>query len=219
MDANIKGLIRGVSVPNYAEGDLLSPGMNPRGELIVSQGQPELVEIVRQGRTWGSLGSANAALTAVPTTTAGYSIYNNEPANGKCYIIEAVGCVEIITDATQQNSLALFCQNHLRAATTIFADGNVARTSMLGIPYGGAARIATDRAVNDNGWQPHGVSSPGATAFAGAVWRIHEAQLRGLYIVQPLGCFSVAAVKSVATATQLRYFIRWHEAYVNVVTS
>lgn len=220
MDANVFGLIRGVTPPNYAEGDPQKMALNNRGELLVAQALPEMVEIVRQGRTWSSLGVSTAALTAAPTTTGGYSIYNNEPANGKCYVIDAIGCVEIVTDATQQNSLALFAQNHTRAGTAIFADGNVGRSSMLGLAYNGAARIANGvGSLVDNGWNPHTPSSPGATAFAGGVWRTHVENVRGLYIVQPLGIFSIAAVKTVATASQIRYYIRWHEIQLSVLTS
>jgi hypothetical protein len=43
---------------------------------------------------------------------------------------------------------------------------------------------------------------------------VHEAQVRGLYLVPPGGLFSIAAAKTVATASQIQYFIRWHEVQI-----
>ncbi len=213
MLAKIAGRVRGMFAGNYPENrEDEQLVLNNRGDLVVAQSLPPLAEIVRLGESWGVMSAVTAALTAVPSTTAGHSLFNNEPANGKCYIIDSFGTVEVVTDATQQNSLALFAMNSTIGSVAAPTDAALTRTSMVGKAYGGRARTVAGGTVVDNGWQPHGPSAPGATAFAGAVWRVHEAQVGGLYIVQPGGQFNVACAKSVATSSQIRYFIRWHEA-------
>jgi len=216
MLTKIAGLVRGVIAPTYAEGsEDKGLAQNVRGELIVSHGLPELTNLVALGESWGILSAATAALTGVPTTTAGHSLYNNDPK--RVYAIDSFGAVEIVTDATQQNSLALFAMNGRVGSVAAPTDANLTKSSMSGDGYGGRAMSVAGGTVVDNGWQPHGPASPGATAFAGAVWRVHEAQVRGLYLVKYQGQFNVACAKTVATASQIRYFIRWHE--VNVRTS
>lgn len=212
MLVKICGLIRGLVAANYPENDEDKQiVLNNRGDQSIAQGLPELTELVRLGDSWGILSAVTAALTAVPAVTAGHSLFNNEPATGKCYAIDSFGCVEVVTDATQQNSLALFAMNGIVGSVAAPTDANLTKSSMVGKNYGGRSRSVAGGTVVDNGWQPHGPSAPGATAFAGAVWRVHEAQARGLYLVQPGGQFNVAVAKSVATASQIRYFIRWHE--------
>jgi len=219
MLLKIAGRVRGMFAGDYPENredeQLI---INTRGDLAVAQSLPALTELVRLGDSWGIISAATAALTAVPTTTAGHSLYNNEPSNGKVYAIDSFGCVEIVTDATQQNSLALFAMNGTIGSVAAPTDAGLTRSSMVGKSYGGRARTVAGGTVVDNGWQPHGPSAPGATAFAGAVWRVHEANVNGLYLVQPGGQFSIAAAKSVATASQIRYFIRWHEVQLKYKT-
>lgn len=212
--ARVRGLFAG-DYPENREDEQLH--INSRGDTLVAQGLPELTELVRMGDSWGVLSAVTAALTAVPTTTAGHSLFNNEAGKtAKVYAIDSFGCVEVVTDATQQNSLALFAMNGEVGSVNPPTDAALTRSSMIGRKYGGRSRTVAGGTVVDNGWQPHGPSTPGATAFAGAVWRVTEALVRGLYLVQPGGQFNVAAVKTVATASQIRYFIRWHEVRVPV---
>lgn len=191
--------------------------VNARNELLVVQALPALAELVRLGGSYHALSSAVAAKTAVPTTTAGFSLWNGEPdgPNGKSYIIDSFGCVEIVTDATQQNSLALFAMMNKGKQAAPTDDGLVCG-SMVGNTYAGKAKKAVGVTVVNDIWTPHGPSTPGNTAFAGAVWRVTEFNAMGLYIVSPSGQFSIAAAKTVATASQLQYFIRWHEVRIPV---
>jgi hypothetical protein len=211
LDTNTQLLVRATTIPNYQDSSESQAQMNQRGETLVAQGLPELAEVVRQGNSWQVIGAAMAALTAVPTSTAGHSVWNGEADTGKCYFIDSFGCVEIVTDATQQNSLALFAamEPGKVAAPT---DAAITRFSLSGRPINSSAsRTSTGATTTAGSWTPHAPSAPGATAFAGGVWRVHECQVRGLYMVRPGGLFSVHAAKTVATATQLRFFIRWHE--------
>jgi hypothetical protein len=206
------GIVRHNDPAEYDENDAKPETLNSRGDLLVAQSLPALTELVRLGNSWHILGAATAALTAVPTTTAGHSLWNGESDTGKSYLIDSFGTVEIVTDATQQNSIAIFaCMSVGKIAAV--TDAALVKASMSGRPASatlartaaGATTLAADV------WSPHGPSTPANTAFAGAVWRVVEANVNGMYIVRPGGMFSIAAAKTVATASQIRYFIRWHE--------
>jgi hypothetical protein len=213
----IAGRVRGLFAINSTENrEDEQVCMNTRGDMVIAQSLPELTELVRLGNSWHIIGAATAALTAVPTTTAGHSIWNGEPDNGKCYAIDSFGAVEIVTDATQQNSLALFAMMN-KGKITAPTDAALTVGSMSGRQYGGAVKTIAGASVTNDIWTPHGPSTPGATAFAGAVWRVTEFQARGMYLVRPSGMFSIAVAKTVATASQIRYFIRWHEVQLPAV--
>jgi len=211
------GAVRGTTIPNSADSSEDQLTITPRGDLVMAQSLPPLAELVRHGGSWQILGASLAALTAVPTTTAGHSLWNGETGNNaKIYLIDSFGCVEIITDATQQNSLALFAavEPGEFASPT---DAGLTKASLSGRAAGGTNAKTVASATVAGVWTPHGPSAPGATAFAGAVWRVHEFQANGLYMVRPKGLFSIAAAKTVATASQIRYFIRWHEVLLPYV--
>lgn len=218
LDTRNAGLVRGTSVPNHSDDNQDARiAVNNRGEQIVAQGLPPLAEIVRQGGSWQIISAATAALTAVPTTTAGHSLWNGETGpSGKCYVIDSFGCVEIVTDATQQNSLALFAAVEAGAFATPI-DAALTKASLSGRSANATNARTVAGATVAGIWTPHGPSAPGATAFAGAVWRVHEFKADGLYLVRPEGLFSIAAAKTVATASQIRYFIRWHEVLLPYV--
>lgn len=211
-DVTIFGRVRGAVRTLFGAGGA-EPALSDGGELIVAQGLPELTELVKLGNSAHILSAATAALTAVPTTVAGHSLWNG--SDSRSYAIDSFGCVEIVTDATQQNSLAMFAMM-TRGQVAPPVDAGLARGTMSGGGYGGQARTVAGATVEDHVWTPHGPATPGATAFAGAVWRVTEVQARGLYLVPPGGQFNIAAVKSVATASQIRYFIRWHEVQLQL---
>lgn len=189
--------------------------------LILSQladvvGQPNVLvdpeEVMSYGDCWHVLSAATAALTAVPSTTAGHSLWNGEPANGKWYQIDMIAAVEITVDSTQQNSLSLFAMM-TKGAFTAPTDAGLARGSWSGRDnYGGSARTVAGATVVDHVWSPVGPASPANTQLTGSNWRVTEAWVRPRgWFLPPGGLFSVAAVKSVGTASQIRYSIHWRE--------
>lgn len=179
-------------------------------------GQPNALispeEIITYGDCWHILSAVTAALTAVPTTTAGHSLWNGEAAAGKWYEIDSFGTVEVVVDSTQQNQLALFGMM-TKGAFTAPTDAGLSRGTFSGRSnYGGEARTVAGATVVDHVWTPFGPTSPNSAAVAGGVWRVHEANVRGRGLfVPPGGLFSIACAKVAATASQIRYFIRWRE--------
>lgn len=212
--AKIRGLFAD-NAPEAKEDHQLA--INNRGDLIVVQGLPELTELVRMGDSWQvQLAAGLAALTVLPTVTAGLSLWNGEPATGKCYAIDSFGSVEEVVDATQADTTALFALNN-RTPVGAPTDAALTIRSMSGKTYGGKARTVSAGAVTNDGWFPHGAEAqaPLAPAAAGANWKINEAKVRGLYLVPPSGMFSVQAVKAAAAAAaQHFFFIRFHEVQI-----
>jgi len=208
---SLKGRCRVLNVSAFTENAEDVPAMNPRGEFIMVQGLPELAELVRQGNSWWTaLTTGLAAATALPTTTAGLSLWNGDVA-GVEYVIDSFGSVEEVIDATQADETAICsCLN----ITPVTAPVNAALAihSQSGLTYGGKARTVSGATVVNDGWDFHGTTAPLASAVAGANWKVNEVQLRGGKIVKSQGMFSVNAVKAgAAAAAQQFFFIRWHE--------
>jgi hypothetical protein len=213
----IAGRVRGLFAGNYPENrEEEQIHLNPRGDWIVAQGLPELTELVRMGNSWQiNSTTGQAALTALPTTVAGLSIFNAEPAGGKCFAIDSFGSAEEVIDATQTDVTALFAMINKRTSTA--PSGGTAETTWISLSgrvnYSGSAVARRGGTVVNDGWTPHG--TPGAqmaAAAAGANWKVNEALVRGLYLVPPGSSFSVQAVKAAAAAAaQQFFFIRMHE--------
>lgn len=221
MKTEPTGLVRGLSAPNYQEGDDRRTAVNNRGELLVVQALPRLAELVRLGQSWQvKTETAFAALTTEPTTTAALSLFNEEMDTGKAYVIQRVAIWERVVDATQQNQLALFCniQQDASATVTPTATASVTPRGLTGKTYGGSAICAAGATVVSDGWFAHAASSPGSAAVAGGAWRVTETDLDGYYIVRPGGMFSVHVAKIAATATQCHAVIAWHEVQLDCVS-
>lgn len=215
MLIKIAGRVRGLFAGNYPENrEDEQLQLNNRGDQIVVQGLPELTELVRMGNSWQvSSATGLAALTALPTTTAGLSLWNGETGpTAKCYAIDAFGSVEEVVDATQTDSTAIFACNNI---TPVTAPANAALSvrSLSGrSSYGGKARTVAAGTVTNDGWFGHGPTAAMAPVAAGANWKVNETLCKGLYLVPPGGMFNVVAVKAAASAAaQQFYFVRWHE--------
>lgn len=218
INTNMQGLVVGASAPLYAE-DVESPvALSPDGSVLVAQALPELTSIVRLGGSWQAVTTTGqAALTALPTTTAGMSLNNNEPAGStKCYAIDSFGSWEAVVDATQTDVTAIFAL--LNKITSAKASAGTAETSFRSLSaranYGGAGTLIRGATVVNDGWTAHGLEGGGqmAAAAAGAQWKVNSVPARGLYLVPPGGSFSIQAVKAAAAAAaQQFFFIRWHE--------
>lgn len=213
--SKIAGRVRGLYPGNYPENrEDEQFHLNNRGDQIICQGLPELTELVRLGDSWQvQNASGQAALTALPTTTAGLTLWNGEPATGKCYAIDSFGSWEAVIDATQTDQTAVFALNNKSPVTTP-TDAALSIRSLAGkSSYGGRARTLAGGTVTNDGWFPHGTpGSQMAAAVAGANWKVNEVLCRGLYLVPPGGAFSVQAVKAAAAAAaQQFFFVRWHE--------
>lgn len=218
MLIKIAGRVRGLFAGNYPENrEDEQIHVNSRGDMLVAQSMPERTEIVRMGDSWQVMtSSAIAPLTAVPTTTGGLNLWNGEQSNGKTYVIDRVQVSEIVVDATQSNSTAVFAML-VRPPVTAPTDAALTIRSLSGRnSYSGRARTTVNAAVTNDGWFPIGTSAPMAAAAAGSAWKVTDIALNGLYLVPPGGQFCVHAAKAAATAGQIHFSIVWHEVQMIV---
>lgn len=218
MLIKIAGRVRGLFAGNYPENrEDEQIHLNSRGDMIVSQGLPERAELVRLGDSWQVMtSSAIAPLTAVPTTTGGLNLWNGEQSNGKTYVIDRVQVAEIVVDATQSNSTAVFAQL-VRPPVATPTDAALTIRSLSGRnSYSGRARTTVNAAVTNDGWFPIGTSAPMAAAAAGSAWKVTDIPINGLYLVPPGAQFCLHAAKVAATAGQVHFSIVWHEVQMIV---
>lgn len=218
MLIKIAGRVRGFFAGNYAENkEDEQIILNNRGDQSVVQGLPELTELVRLGDSWQmATSTGQAALTAIPSTTAGATLVNNEPANGRCYAIDSFGSWEAVVDATQTDVTAIFAAVGRRTDTAPSGTVELIQTAMSlsgRVNYAGLGTFRRGATVVNNGWFPHSTEGAQmAAAVAGANWKVNECRCRGLYLIPPGGNFSIQAVKAAAAAAaQQFFFMRWHE--------
>lgn len=184
---------------------------NSQGDSCITQAMPPLTEIVRHGDSWQVMGVAYAGLTAIPTTAGRLSLWNGEPGNGKCYVIDSVASTKIIIDTTQlAGGFSTFVQI-IKAPVVAAADAAYVISGMSCKRYGGRARtIATSTTVAAN-WDNVGWSGNPAYVIAGSAWQQVDINLFGKYIVPPGAVFTVNVSEITNTAAKFRSTIRWHE--------
>jgi nucleoid-associated protein YgaU len=213
MLGKILGRIRGAIPSELSPGTDAQIAANARGELLVAAGLPPLAMASIAGQAWqvkNTTGLDN--LTALPTTTAGLSIWNN-PASGAVFIITSFGSSQHVVDATQANHTALFAMMNVAGSMAAPTDAALAIRGLSGqTAYTGQARTLAGGTVTDHGWFPHVAEQTLAPAVAGAKWKVQEAKVDGLYVVKPGGMFSIASVQLAAVTASQFYFIRWIEA-------
>lgn len=212
MLIKIAGRVRGLFAGNYPENrEDEQAHIGNRGELLIAQGMPELTEVVRLGDSWQVKTTTGlTALTALPTTTTGLGLWNGEPANGKCYVIDSVAIDVRVLDATQADTLSVFVMMN-KTPVAAPTDAALAIASLIGKSYGGKARTITNAAVTNDGWFPCGNTPVVGSSAAGSVWKVHDIYLRGFYIIPPQGMFNIHAAAVTGGAAGTFFTIRWHE--------
>jgi hypothetical protein len=211
MLVKIAGRVRGLFAGNYPENrEEEQPHINSRGDQIAVQGLPFLTEIVRLGDSWQILSAAFTGLAALPTTVAGCSLWNGEPASGKCYVIDSVAVFRPIIDVTTIDMMGVFVMNN-KSPIAAPTDAGINPSGLTGKRYGGLMKFVAGATVTNDGWFPAGSSAPVAPAIAGNGWNVHDVPLNGMYIVPPGGQFNLQCVEITNTASAFRAVIRWHE--------
>ena len=185
------------------------------GSLLTTQYGLPYAKWVAEGKGY-QVGEATAvaAVIALPTTTAGLTIQNGEPDNGKWYVVHSVFAqIEASGAAVQTVGLAhCIGMNRVAAATQ-----DVALTSIKPLlggsgPYAGLCIVDLAATVVDDLWKPVGSQISNAVASNGA-GQI-DTFLDGLVILKPKAQYSL---KLVGTATSVtgRLGVRWFEVDAN----
>lgn len=217
--ANLIARVRSLVASLVESGDRPTE-TNPRGEQLVVVGMPDGAEVARMGQTWQVQSAAGlAALAALPTTTAGLSLYNAERDPRMQYVIESFGSLEEVADATQQDETVILAMNNAVASiNTAPADAALVIRSVSGRKVDVLARTVVAGTVVNDGWFAHGPQAPFPSGAGGLIWKLNECYVppgRTPYMVQPGGQFNIVAVKAAAQAAlQHFYFIKFTRVLV-----
>ena len=183
-----------------------------RGNLLVAEELPSLVQLVNEGAVWsGGEATGVAAVTAPPTVTAQISLYNNEEeGSGKSYLILRVYGIVTATPAGLSQFGISHCVHRAKPATKPTAD--IAAASITNMKarvanYEGKAIIDLALTVADDLWKPLGYSI--LNAVTGVGWQL-DIWLDSLVIIPPGGLYSLAAVASTTTVST-RLGFTWAE--------
>lgn len=178
---------------------------------VVVAGLPDMAYQVAKGRAFqvkNATGLDN--LTALPTTTAGLSLWN-APASGVHIVVYSFGSSQHVVDATQENHTALFAMSNVAGSMAVPTDAALAIASLSGTKYAGQARTLAGGTVTDNGWFPHVAEQSTAGAVAGAKWKVQECAPGTCYVIAPGGMFSIVSVQLAAVTASQFYFMRFLE--------
>lgn len=202
--------VRGqASAPAYADLAEELPGMNARGEVLISQAMPERAELVRMGAAFGAAvptGSAFTFVAAWPTTRAELVLWNGEAAGGKTYVIDRVWIANITSQAAAQHYslLAQVAPASLNIAaptdnTAVIRHNLLAKSAA----FNSNARymLANTAFALTNQWFTIGnsVVSPMTTNLGGSM----EVNVFGRYLIPPGGAFCLAGLAGTAAGTAI----------------
>ncbi len=190
--------------------------VNEKGELFAAQGLPPYTEMARKGEGFSVIATvAVAALVVRPSTVAMITLFNNEQAGGKAYIIDRLFSHCLVAGGEAGNSGIWACV-HPSGMTNPGVDiaaSAVNITGPTGKIYGGRAVVGIEETVVDNGWYPWGpsVQQP-PTALPGTLL---EAKVEGRLIIPPQGAISIQVVASVIDET-FTSGLSWHEEAIDL---
>jgi len=204
-------LVRGkvdpvLDLPGGGEGPLVT---NPRGDLSIAQGLPYRAEVVRLRNSYSVVtATAVAPVVALPTTSAQFSMSNNEADGGRSYIIDGFYLV-VVASAAAATPVSLAMMLNTGRSTAVAA--TLTAKGLAGQPYKGSGTFAVGTTVTDEGWFPVGNSGVGATSQLG---HVIENPVDGLFIVPPGGKLSLVAMANTVTTITCRIGVRWHEVQI-----
>jgi len=216
LTSAITAWIRRNFAQDYGEGEGRIQANN-RGDLLVAQALPPKSDLARLGNTWVTAIDTADAFTYVagwPTTRAELVLFNNEPAGGKSYLLDAAFLYGVTSQAAAQPA-TLAGQLVAPGVAAPTDNTSLLITSRSGKPnYGGKARkaIANTAFAVANRWEVLGsVQSPMTTNLGAALY----VELLGGFIVPPQGAFCLAGIAGTAAGTAICGAV-WHEVQTSL---
>lgn len=203
------------SNPNVTSSAGLRPAVGSQtGVQFTSQSGLPYARWVAKGWGWQvteATASPVAVVAALPTTTAGLTLHNLEPANGRWYVIHSVYFFAAAGPATLSNC-SIGCvvgRNPVADAVNDLAR-STSITPLLGGAgnYKGSANADLAAAVIDDLWKP--CSDTGANNLASTGGSAIFAKLDGIYIIQPRCQFSIKGLGN-STSVTGQLGITWFE--------
>ena len=204
----------GVLIYN-AQGNLMKLRGTQQGAAHVVQAAPSLSKWVQEGKVWQAIETtATAFVIALPTTTAGFSMYNDEPDTGKWYVVLGALAWQAANAATQASWGIAHQVSSVKPATKPTAD-LAAATIVKGLranmgTYNGRAIFDLALSVADDRWAPVSgsvntvvVSLSGTQLYIPLAVPVH---------LPPGGVYSVEGIASAVDITGKLGFV-WAEVY------
>ena len=217
--AKLMGKVRGLNtdIRYGSNSETKQYELTGQGEQLIAPAEGLYTEIVRLGRSfWSNTAVAVASRIAMPTTQVAFAIYNNEPDNGRSYVIDNVWMLGVAEPATLCQVQMVACMGQVReAAPTNELSATVTIKNLNGMNKNDtrARVILTATAL------------PAGTGFAGNWFSIGDmcemavASLQGFqishdthgrYVVQPGRYFAIHAIANATTVTG-QFGISWTE--------
>mgnify|MGYP001575059247 CR=1 FL=1 len=200
-----------------SDGELQDVAVTPDGAIYIAQDVPPLAYLVNSWAMW-SVGEAVlvASVTALPTTTAQISLYNNEEEGGKSYILQRVYAIVGAVPAGLSQFGIAHCIHRIKPATRPTLD--IPYTSFTNMKarsgaYQGRAIFDLALTVADDLWKPLGYSILNAVSAVG--WQA-DVWVDGLVIIPPGGLYSAVAVSN-STSVTTRMGFTWAEVQLPLV--
>lgn len=193
--------------------------VSSQGALYTSKFMPDYAQLVAEGRVWRAQeAAATASVTALPTTTALFTLGNNEPDDGLWYVLLAIYAQDVANAAALDKvSLAVNLSQLPDPTggidTTLAQD--IAKTSiknMLGARGGGYnGRAILDTGVTldtDDLWFPiaSGTSTAVNSGTGGSIFQF----VNGLIIMPPKTLLATVSIATSASNTTRKGLI-WAE--------
>lgn len=218
MEVTATGRIRKLleGLDSGSQGDNEQATLNQQLEAYIAFGASPYEEIVRIGRAfYVNTTAAVAAGVAIPTTTGGVSLYNNEPDTGRSYVIDWVAASNVVSAGTAAQAQMMGLVGQVREAVPTDAALTIKKLNGLGGAADTRARtILTATALPANtglatNWFPIGQSWIKNSAVGTPGYGLWAA-VDGRLVVPPGRYFSLQVIANVVTET-FQLYIAWHE--------
>ena len=181
------------------------------GALLTAAYGPRRAQWVAEGKGYRVIeATATAGVAALPTTTAGLTLQNGEPDNGKWYVIHSVFATCEASAAAVETAYIAHCigMNRVAAATQDLALTSVKPLLGGAGPYSGTAILDLAATVVDDLWMP--ISNVVSNAVASNGEFSIVAQLDGLVVLKPKAQYSLELLATTTGVTG-RLGIVWFE--------
>lgn len=190
----------------------------PSGALLSSAYGLPYMRWVAEGKGYRVIeATATAGVAALPTTTAGLTIQNGEPDNGKWYVVHSVfATFEASAAAVETAYIAhVIGMNRVAAATQDLALTSVKPLLAGAGPYAGLAILDLGATVIDDLWMPITTHVSNAVASNGEFSVV--AVLDGLVVVKPKAQYSLE-ICATTTGVTGRLGLTWFEVDAEELT-
>lgn len=181
------------------------------GALYTAPYGPPWARWVAEGKLFKAIeATATAAVAALPTVTAGLTLQNAEPDNGKWYVVHSIFCTFEASAAAVESAYLAHCigMNRVAAATQDLALTLVKPLLAGAGPYAGLAILDLGATVIDDLWSPatSHVSNLVASNGEFALYAV----LDGIVVIKPKAQYSLD-ICATSTAVTGRLGVCWAE--------